>query len=230
MKNNINELLCSRCQLNNAEYKCENCPILFNTLCPQCDTTVHSIIPEKLMHKKIRINSNKKKFHNLINVYKDNYSDKDIKNNFFNFKNENNITNNNINENENENSYIMKNNNFFANDLSKLCNENNILKEENEKLKNDIKNYENEYEDNLKELNNKLFDYENQVYKLKSDIQRKNNSIKDLNREIINNKTLEERKDIYEYQFKQFEREKQYLLNEIEKQKKIMKMKIIIIL
>ena len=61
MKNNIIDPICLRCQSNFAEYKCEDCPILFNTLCSQCDTVVHSIIPRKLMHKKIRIGWRKKR-------------------------------------------------------------------------------------------------------------------------------------------------------------------------
>ena len=89
MKNNIIDPICLRCQSNFAEYKCEDCPILFNTLCSQCDTVVHSIIPRKLMHKKIRIGLRKK---NLSDI-NDNLFKHDSMSNNFSFNNDLNISN-----------------------------------------------------------------------------------------------------------------------------------------
>ena len=214
MKNNFLFPLCSRCQINQSEYKCENCPILFNTLCSQCDTIVHSIIPEKLMHKKIRIGTSKKSLENLNN---ENLIINDFPN-YESLKNNNNSNGNYLNKRIN----LMENNNdIYINEINKLFNDNKVLKKENEKLKNQMKNDEKDYDNKIELLNNKLYEYENQINKLQNELNSKNEIVKDINKEKFLNKNLEERKEVYEYKFKDLERQKKYLLNQIEEQKKI---------
>ena len=116
MKNLIDPI-CLRCQSNYAEYKCEDCPILFNTLCSQCDTAVHSIIPRKLMHKKIRIGCRKKHLSDI----NDNLFKNDSLSNNFSFNNDLNLNNEKIDG-------LRNQNNIFKNDFSKLLNENQNLK------------------------------------------------------------------------------------------------------
>ena len=215
MKNNILDPLCQRCQNNYAEFKCENCPLLFNTLCSQCDTAVHSIIHEKLMHKKIRIGSRFKKLNNLNND-NNKFIIGDYSNLNYNDFSKSNLSDDYLNKKADS---LRNNNNILNKDFNSLFNENIKLKSENENLRKEINKNKNRFENEINEINEKLYEYENQIDKFHRDIKIKNDMLNELNKEKINNFKLEEKKDFYEFKLKEMEREKQYLLNRIEEQK-----------
>ena len=68
--------MCSRCELRPIEYKCEDCPFLCNSFCSICDTQVHTMIPEKKMHQRMKfasyLNNNSKyskEYLNAVNAF-----------------------------------------------------------------------------------------------------------------------------------------------------------------
>ena len=66
-------------------------------------------------------------------------------------------------------------------------------------------------------LNDKLFQYENQIELLKKENDEKNIMLNDLKNEKINKFKLEEKKELNEYKFKEMEKEKIFLKNQVEK-------------
>ena len=67
------KIICQRFKNNQIVFCCNSCPKPFDKLCSECDTYVHSIIPYKKLHNRIKIDNffNNNKLNEEINLKKD---------------------------------------------------------------------------------------------------------------------------------------------------------------
>ena len=203
---------CSRCEIMPIEYKCDDCPISYNSFCSSCDTQVHSIIPQKRMHNRVKFGKyletvgHSQEYLKALDIVQRAKKEKDIKEI----------------EHLNKKIEIMKKNkdNLVDND-KKLFEENTQLKQENEKLirKNDlILNKQINLEKTIQNLTKCLNNKEQVISELNTKNEELMNEIQNLNKmKNENNNSKKEIEDLYNFKINEVNKEKDYLVKEIAK-------------
>lgn len=198
MKNKDN-FICQRCNRNKILFFCHSCPKQFNRLCSDCDTYIHSIISYKSMHLRDKIDTNE------ISMYNQRRE----------FKNEK------MKELEEKSLYQIDIINKLNTQIKNFKNEIYQLIEEIKNLNREKQNYLNE----LNYLKSEIEKYKKENYTMKENIKGNNNEISKSKNELnsTNKKLkkkeseLEEIKYYYNNKISDLIREKNYLLNEMDK-------------
>lgn len=205
---------CSRCEILPIEYKCDDCPASYNSFCSACDTQVHSIIPQKRMHNRVKFGKylqtidHSQEYLKALDIVQKSKKDKEFKEI----------------EHLNKKIEIMKKNkdNLVDND-KKLFEENTQLKQENEKLikqKDLILNKQINLEKTIQNLTKCLNNKDQVISELNAKNEELMNEIQNLNK-IKNEKNNSQKEidDIYNFKINEVNKEKDYLVKEIAKMK-----------
>ena len=206
------KIICQRCKNNQIVFCCNSCPKPFDKLCSECDTYVHSIIPYKKLHNRIKIDN----FFNNNNLKEEINLKKDKLNVIENDKNLNEKLQKEIKELKEKNNFqivtinkLYLENNILKNDLMKLIEQNKVLKKENEDYQNELNIIKLELEkskkDNVitkKELNKSILI-----------INKLNNNLRNINITLNQREDeIEELKIFFDKKVNKTKDEKEYLL------------------
>jgi len=209
-KRNLN-IICQRCKKNQISYYCYSCRKPFNSLCSECDTYVHSIIPHKKFHNRVKLDDFAD---NNINV-NNNYNTLSIS------KSQNNLNitldtskeNNKINEKVFEvNATINKLNSektFLKENVIQLTEKNNLLMKEKDNYLKELEYLRNEMDRYMKEnmsMRKELDDNNRIINDLKNNLNIVSDKLNDKEKEI------EEIKYYFDNQISDNKGEKEYLL------------------
>jgi hypothetical protein len=209
-KRNLN-IICQRCKKNQISYYCYSCRKPFNSLCSECDTYVHSIIPYKKFHNRVKLdnfadnNINANNNYNILSISKSQ--------NNLNFTLDTSKENNKINEKVFEvNATINKLNSekiFLKENVIQLTEKNNLLMKEKDNYLKELEYLRNEMDRYMKEnmsMRKEINDNNRIINDLKNNLNTVCDKLNDKEKEI------EEIKYFFDNKISGNKGEKEYLL------------------